>query len=82
MAERLRNGDTNDIRKRLAEGVANIAWLLDQGNDLAWVINGAHDINTVAHDLIRAVKDGHQPNKAARTIASQLLTRLQALQVA
>lgn len=82
MAERLRSGDVSDIRKRLAEGVANITWSLDQGNDLAWVINGACDISTVARNLTRVVKDGYRPDKSARVTAAQLLTRLKALQAA
>ena len=81
MAERLRDGNASDIRKRLAEGVANITWSLDQGNDLAWVINGARDINATARDLIRAVKDGRS-DKSARATAAELLTRLKAMQAA
>lgn len=82
MAERLRDGDASDIRKRLAEGVANITWSLDQGNDLAWIINGARDIKATARDLIRTVKDGRKPDKSARATAAQLLARLRTLQAA
>lgn len=80
MAERLQGGDVSDIRKRLAEGVANIEWSLDQGYNLAWVINGARDIKATARDLIQVVMNGRKPNKSARATAAQLLTRLKELQ--
>ena len=82
IAERLQSGDASDIRKRLAEGVANITWSLDQGHNLAWVVNDARDINNVARDLIHVVKNGCKRVALvhARNVASELLTRMKALQ--
>jgi len=82
IAERLQSGDASDIRKRLAEGVANITWSLDQGHNLAWVVNDARDINNIARDLIHVVRDGcgRTALVRARDVASELLTRMKALQ--
>lgn len=82
MTERLRDDNPDGIRKRLAEGVANITWSLDQGDDLAWVVNGARDIRDTAHNMINVVRGVQGVDKSARTIADGLLTRMRALQAA
>lgn len=80
MAMRLRHGDANDIRNRLTEGIGNITWSLDQGDNLAWVVNGSQDVSDVAVEFARTVRDGDVSNVQARNVAASLLGRMKELQ--
>lgn len=81
VAERLRDGDADDIRKRMGEGITNLSWCLDQADDeLGWVVNGDQNIHSAARDLIHVVRDGNGPNAVARNMAFSLLESMRELQ--
>lgn len=82
--ERLQDGDPDDLRKRLNEGVASLTWALDQGDDLAWVINGDTGVREVAVNLIRIVRYGDErlAVNAARNTANRLLDEMRTLAAA
>ncbi len=82
MAGRLRDGDPDDIRKRLSEGISNISWSLDQGPGLSWIVNGGRTAAESAREFIRVIRHGGETSRSARQIAAQLLRKLQELQAA
>jgi hypothetical protein len=80
VAERLQNDSAEDIRSRIAEGIANITWSLDQGDDLGWIVNGSRNIQDAACDLTSGVRDGFTSSVVARNMAFGLLQSMKALQ--
>lgn len=81
LAERAENGNENDLRKRVREGVTNLEWSLDQGRDLSWVVNGDRDIRDTAGELISTVRDGgsEAASNAGRIAAERLLATMHKL---
>jgi hypothetical protein len=82
LAERAGIGDENDLRKRVREGVANLKWSLDQGQELSWVVNGDRDIRDTADELISTVRSGgsEASSVAGRIAAEHLLVAMREIE--
>lgn len=72
MRERFQDNDPQDIRNRLAEGVDNLRWALDQGSDIAWINNGNRDARDTAEELTEVARYGQQ-DRYAREVGYRLL---------
>lgn len=81
LAERAKIGDEDDLRKRVREGVANLEWSLDQGDDLFWVVNGDRDIRDTASELVSTVRIGSSEASAiaGRMAAEHLLATMRTM---
>ncbi len=82
LAERAGNGNEDDLRKRVREGVANLEWSLDQGQDLSWVVNGDRDIRDTAGELISTIRNGGSEASvvAGRIAAERLVATMRAIE--
>lgn len=74
--ERLVSSGSNDVRKRLVEGISSLEWSLDQGADLMWLDNSLRTPDATASQLIGIIKGERGGDKNARRTGEQLLSYL------
>jgi hypothetical protein len=80
LSNRRKAGSEADIKKRVAEGVTNLAWAFDQGENHLWVSNGSQPIVETAAQVIGIVRGEHDFDMQARVVGDQLWSELRRLQ--
>lgn len=68
-----------DPKKRLVEGVRSLTWLLDQGDEVAWVHNQTDRLDDTSLEITSIVKGKGEPDKKCRQLGEQLLRTLETM---
>lgn len=65
---------SDHARKRIEEGIANIAWSLEQGDQIWWLENNNQPAHEAATQLIEIAKRGGTPEEQGRPAGAALLS--------
>lgn len=65
---------SDQARKRIEEGIANIAWSLEQGDQIWWLENNNQPAHEAAAQLIEIAKRGGTPEEHGRQTGAALLS--------
>ncbi len=64
---------------RLAEGKFSLEWLLDQRDDVAWIVNNEGQLSLAASDVIGIAREYRYPVDTNRKVGEALLSTINQL---
>jgi hypothetical protein len=76
-AARSQSGAIDTLQGRLREGIDNIEWSLDQGDNLRWIVNGPRPVEDSARHVIGLVRGHYGPSPDGRKVAEALRATMQ-----
>lgn len=76
---RAETSPSEDVRKRLKEGITNLEWCLAQESGLNWIDNSNRKIEDTAAELISVVKYGQRTDPEVKVVGRKLLSTMKSL---
>lgn len=67
---------------RLHEGIANLRWSIEQGDDVVWLENGERSARETAQQFIDIVKYGNPGDQTVHSTGTKLLTYMESIAAA